>query len=137
MKKETEESKIDEEKAIEIIPYTENLYGSKKNYGTTSITCNESETGERIEDKVERIMFAGEAINDSAQLVYNSREDGIDAATNIRTDKWDLALDAMSEIGRRTELERTEAVRNNMSVVKENEVKENEVKNNEKEVQNE
>ena len=35
---------------------------------------------------------------DSAPLIYTPRKDGVIAAYDIRTDKWDVALDAMEKV---------------------------------------
>lgn len=73
---------------------------------STSIECNESLEGETIEQKVERIMSNGEAIEDVAPLIYTERADGVQPQYDIRTDRWDVAIDAMdyvtkSEIAKR------------------------------------
>ena len=39
-----------------------------------------------------------EPIGDSAPLIYTPRKDGVIAAYDIRTDKWDIALEAMSKV---------------------------------------
>lgn len=50
--------------------------------------------GETIEIKIARILANNEPITDGAPLIYNEREDGINADTDIRTDRWDVALQA-------------------------------------------
>lgn len=54
--------------------------------------------GETIEDKVERIMNNGEPITDNAPIIYTERKDGIGAMYDIRTDRFDLAIDATTKI---------------------------------------
>ena len=76
---------------------------------STSIECNESLEGETIEQKVERILSNGEAIEDVAPLIYTERADGVQPQYDIRTDRWDVAIDAMdyvtaSEIAKRDNL---------------------------------
>ena len=54
--------------------------------------------GERIELKIDRMTQNNEPIGDSAPLIYTPRKDGVIAAYDIRTDKWDIALDAMEKV---------------------------------------
>lgn len=51
--------------------------------------------GERIEEKLARVVEEGEAISDGAPLIFTPKEDGVIAAYNIRTDRWEIAQDAM------------------------------------------
>ena len=61
------------------------------------ITPNyEFEEGESIEEKVRRVVETKEPIEDGAPLIYTPKEDGVVAAYNIRTDRWEIAQDAMS-----------------------------------------
>lgn len=54
--------------------------------------------GERIELKIDRMTQNNEPIGDSAPLIYTARKDGVIAAYDIRTDKWDVALNAMQKV---------------------------------------
>ena len=54
--------------------------------------------GERLELKIDRMTQNNEPIGDSAPLIYTPRKDGVIAAYDIRTDKWDIALDAMMKV---------------------------------------
>lgn len=56
--------------------------------------------GERLELKIDRMTQNNEPIGDSAPLIYTPRKDGVIAAYDIRTDKWDIALDAMEKVNR-------------------------------------
>lgn len=56
--------------------------------------------GERLELKIERMTQNNEPIGDSAPLIYTPRKDGVIAAYDIRTDKWDIALEAMEKVNR-------------------------------------
>ena len=55
--------------------------------------------GEYIEKKVRRITENGEPIEDGAPIIYTERKDGVNPAHNIRTDRWDIAQDAMEQVG--------------------------------------
>ena len=69
-------------------------------FHTTSIEENESVEGESIEHKTERIVNNGEKIKDGAPLIYTERKDGVMAGYNIKTDRFEVALDGMDAIQR-------------------------------------
>lgn len=56
--------------------------------------------GETIEDKVRRIVENKEPIGDNATMIYTNYKDGVIKAYDIRTDKWDVALDAMNNVNK-------------------------------------
>ena len=64
----------------------------------TSLRRLETREGETIETKVRRIMSNNEPIHDEAPLIYTERKDGINPDYDIRSDRFDFALDAMSKI---------------------------------------
>ena len=64
----------------------------------TSIKCNESREGERIEEKIERILNNKEPIKDTAPQVYTDRKDGVQAEYDIRTDKFELMAENADKI---------------------------------------
>lgn len=51
--------------------------------------------GERIEDKMRRVIDNKEPITDGAPIIYTERKLGVLPAYNIRTDRWDIAQTAM------------------------------------------
>lgn len=55
--------------------------------------------GEYIEEKVRRITENGEPIEDGAPIIYTERKDGVNPAYNIRTDRWEIAQNAMEQVG--------------------------------------
>lgn len=61
-------------------------------------TNYEYQEGESIENKVRRITENNEPITDGAPIIYTNREDGVLAAYNIRTDRWEIAQQAMDAI---------------------------------------
>lgn len=75
------------------------MYRFKKAPQTT-LRRNDSFIGERIEQKVNRIVNNREPITDSAPLTYTERKDGVNPDHNIRTDKWEVALDGMDYVTR-------------------------------------
>lgn len=65
---------------------------SKMRNGTLKV--NTTETGELIQTKLERITKNNEPITDGAPLVYTERKDGVRPEFNVKTDRFDLAIDA-------------------------------------------
>lgn len=64
----------------------------------TTLLVNESVEGETLEEKIMRIVENNEPISDGAPIVYTDRKDGVLPAYNIRTDRWEVAIDAMDKI---------------------------------------
>ena len=44
------------------------------------------------------IVNNGEPITDGAPIIYTERKDGVLPEYDIRTDRWDIAIDAMDKI---------------------------------------
>lgn len=79
----------------------------RKQASKTSLQVNNAITGETIEKKVRRITQNKEPITDGAPIIFTERREGVNPAYDIRTDKWEIALDAMDKVNR-TELARRE-----------------------------
>ena len=58
----------------------------------------ETYAGETIEQKVNKILTQNEPITDGAQLNYTERKDGVKAEFDIRTDRFEHAIDAMERV---------------------------------------
>ena len=69
-----------------------------RNYNTTGLNVNESTEGQTLEMQVERMVANKEPIKDGAPLTYTERKEGVRMDTDIRTDRWEVAVDAMSKI---------------------------------------
>ena len=65
---------------------------------TIMSTRIQAKEGEYIEEKVRRIVESGEPIEDGAPIIYTERKDGVRPEYNIRTDRWDIAQDAMMQV---------------------------------------
>lgn len=61
-------------------------------------TNYEYQVGESIENKVRRITENNEPITDGAPIIYTNRDDGVLPAYNIRTDRWEIAQQAMDAV---------------------------------------
>ena len=70
---------------------------SKNNGRLKSVEIYE---GESIETKCARILQNKEPITDTAPIIYTAKEDGVLPAYNIRTDRFDIAMDAYDKIAR-------------------------------------
>ena len=71
----------------------------KPNFYPRPLKTNyEYQTGESIETKVKRITENNEPITDGAPIIYTNREDGVLPAYNIRTDRWEVAQQAMDAV---------------------------------------
>lgn len=64
----------------------------------STLFINNSLEGESIEAKVCRIVNNGEPISDGAPLIYTERKDGVKDEYNIRTDRFEIALNAMDYV---------------------------------------
>lgn len=67
-------------------------------YHATELQSEERPEGETIEQKIERIVNSGEPITDGAPLIYTERKDGIKPEYDIRTDRWEIATEAMDKV---------------------------------------
>lgn len=67
-------------------------------YSRPPKTNYEYQEGESIENKVRRITENNEPITDGAPIIYTNREDGVLPAYNIRTDRWEVAQQAMDAV---------------------------------------
>lgn len=79
---------------------TNKMYRQITKPNASSIKVNDSYKGERLEEKIQRIVNNGEPITDGAPLIYQEREKGVEAQYNIRTDRMEIALDAMDKVSK-------------------------------------
>ena len=98
------------------------IYKDIRNYNT-SIECNDSVEGESIEVKVRRIVENKEPITDGAPPIYTDRKEGVKEAYNIRTDRWDIAVNAMDAVSRSKTAKRDNIVKLEPKVEPKNEPK--------------
>lgn len=69
-----------------------------KLYSRPPRTDYEYQEGESIENKVCRVTENNEPITDGAPIIYTNRDDGVLPAYNIRTDRWEIAQQAMDAV---------------------------------------
>lgn len=80
----------------------------KPTYTNTKLMVNQSTEGETIEMKIRRIVNNKEPIKDGAPLIYTDRKEGIRASTNIRTDRFEIAIDGMDKVTKSRQAKREE-----------------------------
>lgn len=64
----------------------------------TTLKVNTSYVGETIEQKINRIVNNKEPITDGAPLIYQERKDGVQPQYDIRTDRFEIAVEAMDKV---------------------------------------
>jgi len=62
------------------------------------LKVNSSYQGETIEQKVNRIVNNKEPITDGAPIIYQERKEGVNPAYDIRTDRFEIAVEAMDKV---------------------------------------
>lgn len=72
------------------------------------VKTNQSYVGDSLEIKILRMTQNKEPIKDGAPLSYSDRSQGVQPAYNIRTDRFEIALEATDSItkGRRARREK-------------------------------
>lgn len=82
------------------------MYKLTSQPSNTKTKVNQAYEGERIEEKMDRIINNNEPISDGAPILYTDRKDGVREEYNIRADKWDIAIDAMDKVEETNRLKR-------------------------------
>lgn len=72
------------------------------------LKINNGYEGESIEKKVFRITNNKEPISDSAPVIYTDRSEGVLPAYNIRTDRFEVAIDGMDIVDKAHKAKREE-----------------------------
>ena len=73
------------------------MYTRSKHPKTTITISRKPQQGEPISRKVQRITQNKEPIKDGADIIYNEREDGVEPQHDIRTDRFEIATEAMDK----------------------------------------
>lgn len=79
----------------------------------SNFNINESYEAERLEYKIQKMMDAKEPIGSEVTPMYTERKDGVLPQYDVRTDRFEIALEAMdkvskSEIAKREERHKEE-----------------------------
>jgi len=70
----------------------------KARYRVSQLESVEVVEGEPIEHKIERVVSNKEPITDGAPSIFTERKEGVVSAYNIRTDRWEIASEAMDKV---------------------------------------
>lgn len=62
------------------------------------ITCNDSYEGEPLEAKIRKAMDGTENLELGKPSIFTRRSEGVSPATDIRTDRWDIAFEAQNHV---------------------------------------
>lgn len=77
----------------------------------TTLNVNNTYQAETIEMKISRILNNKEPITDGAPLIYTERKDGTNPAYDIRTDRWEIAVDAMDKVTKSKQAQREQRLK--------------------------
>lgn len=80
----------------------------KQSFSKKYLQVNKSYEGETIEEKCRRIKNNKEPIQDTADRIYTERKDGVNPDHDIRTDRWEHAVEAMSYVDKAAKAKRAE-----------------------------
>lgn len=64
------------------------------------IKCNNSYVADSIEVKIKKVVTTNEPIDDSAPIVHTERKDGVRAEYDVRTDRFEIAQEAMGAVAK-------------------------------------
>ena len=80
-------------------------------YNRTLISVNESNEAETLEQKIEKIVNSKEPIDETAPIIYTERKKGVQPEYNIRTDRFEIALEAMDKVSSSHKAQREERIK--------------------------
>lgn len=83
---------------------------NKNKITKTSIRINQSYEGVPIERKLERMMNNNEPMTEGAQIMYTERKNGVEPAMDIRTDRWEHAVEARDKTAKSKIATREQAI---------------------------
>jgi hypothetical protein len=76
--------------------------------------------GESLEVKLERMLSNGEKIGAEVPIIHTERKNGVEPQYNIRTDRFEIALDGIGAIQKSYQTRREEKAK--LEVVKNDEI---------------
>lgn len=87
---------------------------------------NTAVEGQTMEQKIAAIMNNKEPIKDGAPLIYTERKEGVPAGYNIKTDRFEIAVQAKDTVTKNILAKRDETPR--LEIIKDNEGEETQSK---------
>lgn len=82
-----------------------------RQFNRTKIKCNEGFEGTSIEREIEKLIEDKTAIEATSPIIYTERKDGVQPQYDIRTDRFDIALEAMTKVAGSYRAKREEAIK--------------------------
>jgi len=70
----------------------------RSQYTNTKFNVNASIQGQTLEQKIEQITSNKEPIKDGSPLIFTEKSEGVKAGYNIRTDRFEVAVDAIDKM---------------------------------------
>lgn len=67
-----------------------------------------TEIGETIESQLRKLQETNQPIDATAPIIFTARKDGVIPEYNIRSDKWDRALENMEQVAINRQEQRAE-----------------------------
>ena len=85
----------------------------KANFNNESclIELNTTYESNTLEEKIEKIVNSKEPIGDVTTPLYTERKNGVEAQYNIRTDRFDIAIEAREKITASNQARREERIK--------------------------
>lgn len=77
----------------------------------TGLSINESYEGIPIEREIERVINNGEPIEKISQMIFTDRKDGVQAQYDIRTDRFEIAQEAMGAVDKSIKAKREQRMK--------------------------
>lgn len=68
-----------------------------RSYGNFRLDAYE---GQSIENRCKKLVETGEPIKDTSPLIYTPKQKGVMPQYDVRTDKWEIAQNAMDRVNR-------------------------------------
>ncbi len=72
----------------------------------TRLSVNGSVEGEPLEVKIGRKLSNKEGFDSDVELIYTEKKDGVGAGHNIKTDRFEVALEGLSQIDKQKAVKR-------------------------------
>lgn len=82
-----------------------------RQFNKTQLTCNDGFEGISIEREIERLIEDKTAIEATSPIIYTERKDGVLPQYDIRTDRFDIALEAMDKVSGSYRAKREESIK--------------------------
>lgn len=81
-------------------------------FAKTNLEVNETYEGESLEGKIERMLSNKEPMEGGSPEIFTERKDGVNAGYNIRTDRFEVAIEAKDGQARSIQARREERAKN-------------------------